>query len=282
MFDYIALRIDSTPCNEIITDLIADSLAEIGFESFEPDGNGVTAYIRKDYFNRKQVEVALNDFPIKSNFNISEIEIKGEDWNQEWERNYFKPIVINDKCVVRSSFHNEAPDAPIEILIDPKMAFGTGHHATTAGMIRLLLQEDLNGKSVIDMGTGTGILAILCKKLGADNVTGIEIDPFALENAVENGNLNSVKIKWICGDANNLEKEKPSDYFLANINLNVLLSDMSKYLTRLKPGGKLFLSGFYDYNIEEIRKEADKHGLIELESNIENEWVAMSFQKIDN
>ena len=167
MYDYIALRVDAKPCDEHITDLLAAFLADVEFETFEPDENGLTAYVRKDRFDLSAVEEILRDFPIETELKTKISEIEGEDWNKEWEQNYFKPINIDGRVVIRSSFHEEYPEAPLEIVIDPKMAFGTGHHATTAGMSRMLLDADLKGKSVIDMGTGTGILSILAKKLGA-------------------------------------------------------------------------------------------------------------------
>lgn len=278
MYDYIALRIDCSPCSETITDLVADSLAEIDFETFEPDDKGLTAYIRKDLYKREKVEEALIDFPIPARFHFNETLIEGEDWNKEWEQNYFQPICIDERVVIRSSFHKDAPKAPIEILIDPKMAFGTGHHATTAGMVRLLLSLDLKGKRVIDMGTGTGILSLLSKKLGAEEVSAIEIDPFALENARENGMLNKENVKWVCGDASKLEDESPADVFLANINLNVILADIDKYMSRLRPGGYLLLSGFYEKDLEEIRKAVSHYGLKEIKKNIDNGWTAVMLQ----
>lgn len=280
MYDYISLRIDAKPCNEIITDLLADALAEIDYETFQPDYSGLMAYIRKDLFSINKVEETLKDFPIKADFKFSWETIVGEDWNKEWEQNYFKPINIEDKVVVRSSFHNDAPKLPIEILIDPKMAFGTGHHSTTAGMVSLILDLDLKGKSVIDMGTGTGILAILCKKLGASEVTAIEIDPFALENAEENGLLNNVKIDWRVGDVKSLEELKPADCFLANINLNVILADLSKYVEKLKTGGKMLLSGFYEKDLPQIEKSAIQYELKTLKIKIDKDWVAMLLEKL--
>lgn len=279
MYDYISLRVKAVPCNETVTDLVADALAGIGFESFEPDEEGVTAYIRKDLFNRSRTEKALADFPIATHFTFSEEIIEGEDWNKEWEQNYFKPISIDGQCVIKSSFHKDAPSAPLEILIDPKMAFGTGHHATTAGMVRLLLQTPLEGKSVIDMGTGTGILSILCKKRGASEVTAIEIDPFALENAEENGLLNNVRIKWICGDSSALEEVELSDLLLANINLNVIMEDFNLYFKKIKQGGYLFLSGFYAKDLPLITEKADQTGMIIEKKLVENEWVAIKLRK---
>ena len=277
MYDYIAVRIDAEPCDEDITDLLAAFLAEVEFETFEPDAKGLTAYVRKDKYDKDAVDDILSDFPIPTKLSMSTMEIEGEDWNKEWEQNYFKPINIDDKLVIRSSFHEAYPEVPIEIIIDPKMAFGTGHHATTAGMSRMLLEEPLNGKTVIDMGTGTGILAILAKKLGAGSTVGIDIDEFAVENARENGELNNEKIEWISGDDRALENLEPADLFLANINLNVITGNLDKYVAKLKPGGRIFLSGFLVSDREKIIENAEKFGLKLAKESSEGNWETMVF-----
>lgn len=277
MYDYISVRIDVDPCNETVTDLLAGYLADVDFETFEPDDRGVTAYIRKDRYNLDAVEDIIKEFPIKTDFKITETEIEGEDWNKEWEQNYFKPILIDDKLVVRSSFHSEYPEASIEIIIDPKMAFGTGHHATTAGMSRMLMEEDIKGKTVIDMGTGTGILSILAKKLGSGDTVGIDIDEFAIENAKENGELNLTDIQWKVGDDKALDGLNPADIFLANINLNVIKDNLEKYLKKVKSGGKIFLSGFLTGDKETIMREASKNHLQLDREWSENGWQTMVF-----
>ena len=279
MQDYIALRVDTNPCNETITDLVADALGEIGFESFTPDENGVTAYIQDHLYNKESVEEALADFPIETRFTFSEEKVEGQDWNEEWEKHYFQPIIVDDLCVVHSSFHKDVPEARYDIVIDPKMAFGTGHHATTCNMMRFIIESDMTGKSVIDMGTGTGILAILCKMKGASEVTGIEIDPFAWENAVENARLNNTDIKLLCGDAGKLECITPADYFLANINRNVITSDIKAYCRALKPGGTMYLSGFYKSDIPIVEAAAKQQGLHFATHKEENDWVAVKFTK---
>ena len=205
MNDYNSVRINATPCSEDITDLAAAFLADAGFESFEPDENGLTSYIRATPQAISIAEEALMDFPYDVKFEITSEFIEGEDWNAEWEKYYFKPIVIGDKCVVHSTFHKDVPTAKYDIVIDPKMAFGTGHHDTTSQMMRLILDLDLSGKSVIDMGTGTGILAILAKMRGASDVHGIEIDEPAYLNAIDHTRLNNVDIDIIHGDASALE-----------------------------------------------------------------------------
>ena len=277
MYDYVAVRIEADPCNVNITDLLAAFLAEEEFETFEPDANGLTAYVRKDKYYKKAVKDILSNFPIPTTLTMAETEIEGEDWNKEWEQNYFQPIHIADKLVIRSSFHESFPDIPIEIIIDPKMAFGTGHHATTAGMSQMLLEESLKGKVVIDMGTGTGILAILAKKLGAGDTVGIDIDEFAVENAQENAELNEEKITWIAGDDKALGNLEPADIFLANINLNVITENLDKYVSKLKPGGRIFLSGFLVSDRDRIIEETEKYGLKLIKESAELNWLTMAF-----
>ncbi len=280
MQDYIALRIDAVPCSEDITDLLAAFLCDEGFESFKPDDCGLTAYVRTDLYDEGAVKKILEEFPIDTDFTFSSETVKGEDWNEEWEKHYFQPIVVDDKCVVHSSFHKDVPSAEYDIVIDPKMAFGTGHHSTTSNMMRHILSSDMEGKSVIDMGTGTGILAILCKMKGADNVTGIEIDPFAWENAVENAALNNVKVNMLCGDAGLLAGLDQADYFLANINRNVITSDIESYASCLKQGGIMLLSGFYRSDIPIVEKAANEYGLFLESEKEDNDWVALRFKKV--
>lgn len=281
MQDYISLRIDVKPADETITDLLAAFLCDIGYESFSPDESGLTAYIRDDLFDKESVKTIIEEFPIPCEMKFHFETIVGKDWNEEWEKHYFQPIVIGDICVVHSTFHTEVPEAAIDIVIDPKMAFGTGHHSTTSLMMRRILDSEIKGKTVIDMGTGTGILAILARKLGASRVTGIEIDPFAWENAVDNIKLNNTEIEMICGDASKLTHLSPSDYLLANINRNIIVEDLSKYSERLNPGGIMYLSGFYDSDIPVIAEESEKHGLRYIDKIIDNGWAAIKLVKMD-
>lgn len=279
MNDYISLRVNAEPCSEIITDLVADALCGIGFESFEPDEKGVTAYIpASDYSLEKSIE-ALADFPIDTDFSFAETFVKGENWNEEWEKHYFQPIVIGDRCVVHSSFHKDYPKGEYDIVIDPKMAFGTGHHSTTTLMINYILSTDMKGRSVIDMGTGTGILSILCKMRGAVKVTGIEIDEPAFENAIENASLNNTNIGFIHGDASALINVDQADYFFANINRNVITSDFKEYIKKINPGGALFLSGFYKEDIPVIKCCAETNGYKIVEIHDDNNWCALKLKR---
>lgn len=281
MQDYIALRIDANPCSETITDLLAAFLCDVGYESFSPDENGLTAYIQAHAYDENAVTDIIDGFPLETTLSTGIETVKGEDWNEEWEKNYFKPIVIGDECVVHSSFHHNVPAARFDIVIDPKMAFGTGHHSTTSQMMRHILNNELAGKTVIDMGTGTGILAILCKMKGADHVYGVEIDPFAHENAVENAALNNVAVEMICGDASCLASLPLCDCFLANINRNIITQDIAYYASKLKDNGLMFLSGFYESDIPVVIDAASKFGLIYDGYIVDNDWVALRLVKTD-
>ncbi len=281
MNDYNSLRIDADPCNVDITDLAAAFLADAGFESFEPDETGLTAYIRATDDAEQLAKEALSDFPIPTEFKYSVEFIEGEDWNAEWEKNYFQPILIDDICVVHSTFHKDVPVARYDIVIDPKMAFGTGHHDTTSQMMKLILQLPMVGKSVIDMGTGTGILAILACMRGAKEVTGIEIDEPAYLNAIEHASLNNVNITLIHGDASSLKGLEKSDYLFANINRNIILADIESYAGALKEDGEMLLSGFYLEDLKMIEERCAEFGL-EVAEVLSSEagWTAVRMRRI--
>lgn len=279
--DYYKVRLTCNPCSEDITDLLAQFLADAGYESFEPDEAGVTAYIQSDKYNESDLTEITESFPMDVKFEWKVEFEKGEDWNAVWEKNYFQPIVIADQCVIHSSFHSDVPEAKFDILIDPKMAFGTGHHATTSQMVKYILDfEDIEDKTVIDMGTGTGILALLCKMRGAGSVTGIEIDPDAYDNAIENASLNGQDIKFICGDASSLAECKPADIFLANINRNIITGDIARYAEKIKKGGVLLLSGFYTHDIHVIMESATPLGFTLDKATEEGDhWAAIRLIK---
>ncbi|MDE5858237.1 MAG: 50S ribosomal protein L11 methyltransferase, partial [Muribaculaceae bacterium] len=251
MNDYRELRINVSPCSETVTDILAQFLSEAGYESFVADDNGLTSYIKNELFDPAAVAEIIDTFPIENiKMDISDTFVEGRDWNSEWEQHYFKPIIVNGQCVIHSSFHKDIPEAQYDIVIDPKMAFGTGHHQTTSLIIERLLAMDLDNKSVIDMGTGTGILAILAAMRGARPITAIEIDPMAHVNAVENVKLNGhPEIDVILGDASALSNVQPADILLANINRNIIVGDMESYSNALKTGGTMILSGFYEDDI---------------------------------
>ena len=277
--DYISLRINIADTTHDINDLLAAFLCEEGYESFVPDEEGLTAYIRADLYDSVVVDTILKEFPMEIKATTESTFVKGENWNEQWEKNYFKPLLIGGKVAVHSSFHTDVPKADYDILIDPKMAFGTGHYSTTSLMMQAILETDLEGKTVIDMGTGTGILAILCKMRGAGSVIGIEIDPGAFENAVENGALNNTEVNFILGDASKLEGLPDADFFMANINRNIITADIASYSAHLKSGGEMILSGFYEEDIDIITREAEKYSLKPVKTATDNRWAMVRLQK---
>lgn len=276
MNDYREVRLNITPCSEDATDLMAAFLADIGYESFVPDNEGLTAYVPEKLYDKERLALAVAEFPMAANITVSDSFVEGRDWNAEWERNYFKPIVVDNRVAIYSSFHTDIPKAEHHIVIDPKMAFGTGHHATTSQVIKNLLTLDLAGKSVIDMGIGTGILAILAAMLGASDVTGIEIDDFAYANAVDNVAVNGhPEIKLINGDASALEDVAPADVFIANINRNIITNDIKFYTNKLNHNGIMLLSGFYVEDIPVVLEAAQKYGLYEAGYTESERWVCL-------
>lgn len=281
MNDYREVRFDLTPCSEDATDLLAAFLADEGYESFVPDEKGLTAYVPASAWSKDAVNNVIRDFPMDTTIHVKEVLVEGRDWNAEWEKNYFQPIVVGDECVIHSTFHHDIPKAKYDIVIDPKMAFGTGHHATTAQVIESILAIDMRGRTVIDMGTGTAILSILAAMRGAELVTAIEIDGFAYTNAIENVDINGVSdvVKLINGDASALAEVEPADIFLANINRNVILGDIEAYASHLRNGGTMILSGFYEADVPIIESAARPLGLITEAIRSRDNWTALTLRK---
>lgn len=277
MNDYVEVRLDLEPFpGSDATDLLAGMLGDIGYESFVPDESGLTAYVPVAAYDDDALRDALGDFPYDCVIERRSTTVEGRDWNEEWERNYFRPIVVGDRCVIHSSFHTDVPSARYDIVIDPKMAFGTGHHSTTSLILERLLDLDLDGRAVIDMGTGTGILAILAAMRGAAPVTGIEIDGFAYTNAVENVALNGhPEIKLINGDASALGDVEGADVFIANINRNVITADIGSYARKLVPGGTMLLSGFYVEDIPVVAAAAAAEGLDQVSYTEHDRWACL-------
>lgn len=257
------------------TEILIAELGYAGFESFVETEEGVTAYIQKNEWN----DAILEDIQILSSvefqINYSFNEIEQVNWNIEWEKN-FNPIVVANECSVRAPFH-EKPDTKYDIVIEPKMSFGTGHHETTHMMIEHILKNDFEGKSVLDMGCGTGVLAILAEMKGAKPVDAIDYDNWCFINSLENVARNNCKhITVLEGDANVLGDRK-YDVIIANINRNILLNDMEAYINCLNPNGMVFLSGFYKDDIPAIEEECNKYQLKLVETLEKNQWVALKF-----
>lgn len=256
--------------------LIAE-LAEIGFESFVDTEDGFEAYIQEADFdenNIKQISLLTNnEFKIEYTIN----KIAQQNWNEAWEKS-FDPIFVDEKCMIRAPFHEKPAENVIDIIIEPKMSFGTGHHETTHLIVSRLLNLELTDKTVLDMGSGTGILAILAKKRNCGKVLAIDNDEWAYTNAVENCERNNVDIEVVLGDANHIKSNK-FDVIIANINRNILLRDMQFYVKALNTNGLLLLSGFFTVDKEVLSKEANKLGLTLTFENTKNEWTMLEFVK---
>lgn len=276
MNDYVEVRLDLTPADETRTDILAALLGGVGFESFVPDSEGLTAYIKSELYDRGAVEGILNEFPMETSFEFSDKTVEGRDWNTEWEKNYFQPIVIDNQCVIHSSFHKDIPECRYDIVIDPKMAFGTGHHATTTLILRQLLAMDLEGLKIVDMGTGTGILAILASMRGAKRIDAVEIDEFAFTNAVDNVRLNFAENIYLhLGDASQLGIIGNVNLFIANINRNIITADLPAYVATLAPGATMLLSGFYEEDIPVIMAVAEPLGLKYKAHHVIDRWTCL-------
>ncbi|MCD8260964.1 MAG: 50S ribosomal protein L11 methyltransferase [Bacteroides sp.] len=276
---YLEINFYSPLSDENIYDLLAALLADIGFESFMETEKGINAYIREELFREEELKNILENFPMentKISYSITQMEDK--NWNEEWEKNFFRPLVIEDRCVVHSTCHTDIPATEYEIIINPQMAFGTGHHETTSLIIGELLENDLTGKSVLDMGCGTAILAILARKRGATSVTAIDIDTWCVNNSLENIALNQVdNIQIEQGDASALPGKGPFDVVIANINRNILLEDMKYYVASMKEESEIYISGFYTDDMEVLHREATRNGLIPAGFREKNRWAVMKF-----
>lgn len=277
---YLEFSFQVSPCTEIATDVLSAVLGEVGFDCFIENEKGITAYIQTPLFNEEALKEALDNFPLEAiTLNYSWVEAEDKDWNEEWEKNFFQPIVIDDRCVIHSTFHKDVPQATYDIVINPQMAFGTGHHETTSLIIGELLEADLEGKSLLDMGCGTSILAILARMRGAAPCTAIDIDEWCVRNSLENIELNGVdQFTVFQGDASSLEGKGPFDVVIANINRNILLNDMKHYVACMRPGSVLYMSGFYVEDISLIREEAERNGLRFTHHREKNRWAAVRFE----
>ena len=251
---YLEFTFRTVPCTEIVNDVLSGVLGEAGFESFVEQTDGITAYIQKELYNESLLKEALADFPLP---------------DTQIEYNF---VEAEDK--------DDVPQAEYDIVINPQMAFGTGHHETTSLIIGELLDSDLQGKALLDMGCGTSILAILARMRGASPCTAIDIDEWCVRNSLENIELNGVdNIAVSQGDASSLESKGPFDMVIANINRNILLADMKHYIARMNPGAELLMSGFYIDDIPVIREEAERNGLHFVHHREKNRWAAVKFQK---
>ncbi|WP_310992641.1 50S ribosomal protein L11 methyltransferase [Aequorivita marina] len=258
------------------TEILIAELGYAGFESFVENEDGVSAYIQKEAWNDKILDAihVLKSDEFKISYSSSEIE--QVNWNEEWEKN-FDPIEVDGKCTVRAPFHPEK-DFEFQIVIEPKMSFGTGHHETTFMMLQFILENNFQNKTVLDMGCGTAVLAILAEMRGASKLDAIDIDEWCFENSKENIQRNNCEqIAVHLGDAS-LLKGKKYDVIIANINRNILLNDMATYIKSLNENGELYLSGFYNEDLPIITETCNNLGLSFVENKEKNRWVAAKFK----
>ena len=274
--NYIEVKIPK-PADPIRCDLLVAELGEAGFESFAEEEDALLAYIPEPDYNPEILFEHLKDDVRPDQ---TEVKLIGDrNWNEVWESNY-PPVLIDGRCSIRAPFHESPGEVEYDILLKPKMAFGTAHHETTAMMISLMLDEDFSGKRVLDMGCGTGVLAILAKMKETSGIVTIDIDSWTFENATENVALNSLTgIEIEESDASLLAGNAPFDIILANINKNILLSDIPIYAAGLRAGGRLYLSGFYDDDVYDISQSCAQNGLKFVWHKTKNKWTAAIYQK---
>jgi ribosomal protein L11 methyltransferase len=279
---YIQLSITAYPSSEDVTDILSFYLGNIGYESFVASETGLEAYIPQKYFSEEKLKKVLHFLAIEMNDLLKDVKVEYEfnlleekNWNKEWEKNYFKPLVVSDKCLVRSSFHSVDKQYDYEITIDPKMAFGTGHHQTTYLMLQEILRLDLKNRSVLDIGCGTAVLAILAAKMGARDIVAIDFDEWAYFNAKENVLLNNITdVAVRLGEVDLIQDEK-YDFIFANINRNVLLQDIHHYAKAMNKGATLIMSGFYLEDVPIIKMECEKNNLSLQKTEQKDNWCAV-------
>jgi ribosomal protein L11 methyltransferase len=264
---------------ELLSAFLITGLGEIGFETFDDNGLVLKAYIPEANYIVEDLEFLVDEIPDefgKITWTITKIEQM--NWNAEWER-HFNPVIIYNTVLIRASFHHNLPTYPYEIIIDPKMSFGTGHHATTALMIKTMLGISFKGKTILDMGCGTGVLAILAHKMGASAITAVDIDEWAVSNSKENFYQNGIdQYTLLHGGIESLNQNQ-FNIILANINRNILVSDIPSYSNALIMGGLLILSGIYHTDLEMIRQVAEQNKLTYKNHIEKNSWVAANFTK---
>jgi len=277
--EYKKITIGIAPFEDWLRDILTSQFAEIGFDSFVDTTTGFEAYIPSEQCDKGKLNAVLDEFSEDFSFDVKSEVIEDQNWNEEWEKNYFKPLVVANECVVRAPFHTDYPKLKYEIVIEPNMAFGTGNHETTTMMLEYILETDFRNKKVLDMGCGTGILGILASMKGADSITAIDIDKWSYEGTLENARFNSVSnIDVKLGDAALLGNEQ-FDVIFANIQRNVLLNDLAAYDKVLNNGGTIIMSGFYENDKPAIKEKAESLGLKDADFKEMNKWVAYSFKK---
>lgn len=276
---YKKITVTLSPYNETASDILMAQMGEMGFDSFEEIEGGFIGYAQMaNYVDGCMQGIVSVVDGVQIAF--EEDVVEDEDWNKEWEENYFKPIVIADKCRIRSPFHEPDSSMQYEIIINPQMSFGTGYHETTTMMMEFLMEKNISGLSVLDMGCGTGILGIMAIKRGASAVDCVDIDEWCYRNTLENVELNGVNgITTKLGGAEVLTEASKYDLVVANINRNILTRDMHFYAQSLKSGGCMMLSGFYTADADIVVAEAERFGIHLVEKKVMNDWNGLFLKK---
>lgn len=274
--DYIQVSVTGIPDGE--QEILMAQLAELGFESFTESDDGVQGFVPVDLFNEAEVNTWLQRYAAKSGIFYRTDRIKEQNWNAIWESEY-EPVIIDGKCMVRAPFHEPLPGMDYDLVIEPRMSFGTAHHETTSLMISMLMEEEVEKKRVLDMGCGTAILAILACRMQAGSVVAIDNDEWAFANARDNVERNNASaIEVIQGDASAIALPA-YDIIIANINRNILLRDIPVYALSLSVTGTLFLSGFYEDDLGAVNSAAEKAGLKYVKHQVKNRWVGAKYSK---
>jgi ribosomal protein L11 methyltransferase len=262
-------------CHQDFTDILIAELAEIGFDTFQENEEGFEAYAEEDHFDSEAVQALKEKYSDLTPINFTFGKIEKRNWNEEWEKSY-EPIIVDNKCLIRAGFHKIEKKYPYEIIITPKMSFGTGHHQTTYLMVKAQMNIDHKDKRVMDAGCGTAILSIMASKLGAKEVFAFDIDEWSVINGKENLEINHCNnIQLEQGKITEVKPTGKFDIILANINKNVLLDEMKIYANFLNPSGKLLLSGFYTHDIADLLKEASKYKLTEVTRDERETWASL-------
>jgi ribosomal protein L11 methyltransferase len=266
-------------CDPEFSELLMAEIAEAGFDTFMETDNGFEAYVEKDNYDKEQLQFIKEKYLQQTPLVFYQDRIEKQNWNEEWEKNY-EPIIVDDRCLIRADFHKIEKKYPYEIIITPKMSFGTGHHQTTYLMIKNQLDIDHQSKRVMDAGCGTSILSVMAAKLGAREVEAFDIDEWSVSNGKENIEVNGCTniVHQQLGKIGDFTFEGKFDIILANINKNVLLDEMEDYKNLLLPGGFLLLSGFYTSDVSDLLREANPLGLQEVRRDEKETWAALLLQ----
>jgi len=275
--EYIQVSFNLGQIEEYQQDILIAELGEMGFDSFVDSATGFDAFIIANQFDEQQLKTIVAEQDFVCGYEVQKV--APQNWNEEWEKN-FSPLIINEDCYVRATFHEAQPQYQYEIIIDPKMAFGTGHHQTTTMMMQYILETDFKGTTVLDMGAGTAILGILAAKREAKEIVAIDYDEVCYQSAIENAKLNHINNLVSLHGSKEAIPQRTFDIILANINRNILLDQIESYAEVLKKGGLIFFSGFYEtLDLDIIKSHCEQFGLNYLSHKKIDNWVAAKFIK---